>query len=74
MIRLVTLLVLVGVLSFPAHAKKAQKAVQDTSSNSMSFTEYPHLPGVQFETGKLHDDRRMLPPQKSLFARRLHGF
>ena len=46
MIRLVTLLVLVGVLSFPAHAKKAHKAVQDTSSNSMSFTEIISWPFI----------------------------
>lgn len=37
--RLVTLLVLVGVLSVPALAKKSDEAVQDTSSGSMSFTE-----------------------------------
>ena len=34
MMRLVTLLVLVGVLSVPAHAKKSDEAVQDTSSGS----------------------------------------
>jgi outer membrane protein assembly factor BamA len=39
MMRLVTLLVLVGVLSVPALAKKSDEAVQDTSSGSMSFTE-----------------------------------
>ena len=35
MMRLVTLLVLVGVLSVPAHAKKSDEAVQDTSSGSL---------------------------------------
>lgn len=48
--RLVTLLVLVGVLSLPAHAKKSGEAVQDTSSGSMSFTEviaWPFLHIIQ---------------------------
>jgi hypothetical protein len=44
--RLVTLLVLVGVLCFPAHAKKAHEAVQDTSSGSMSFTEIISWPFI----------------------------
>ena len=50
MMRLVTLLVLVGVLSLPAHAKKSGEAVQDTSSGSMSFTEviaWPFLHIIQ---------------------------
>ena len=46
MIRLVTLLVLVGVLSFPAHAKKAREAVQDTSSGSMSFLDVVSWPFI----------------------------
>ena len=46
MIRLVTLLVLVGVLSFPAHAKKSHETVQDTSSGSMSFMEVISWPFI----------------------------
>ena len=46
MIRLVTLLVLVGVLSIPAHAKKSHETVQDTSSGSMSFTEIISWPFI----------------------------
>jgi hypothetical protein len=56
MIRLVTLLVLVGVLSFPAHAKKSHEAVQDTSSSSMSFTEiitWPFIHVIQPVFGML---------------------
>lgn len=46
MIRLVTLLALVVVLSIPAHAKKAREAVQDTSSGSMSFSEIISWPFI----------------------------
>lgn len=44
--RLVTLLVLVGVLCLPTHAKKAHEAVQDTSSNSTSFIEIISWPFI----------------------------
>lgn len=46
MIRLVTLLVLVGVLSLPAHAKESRETVQDTSSSSMSFFEIISWPFI----------------------------
>ncbi len=46
MIRLLTLLVLVGVLNMPAHAKKSHEAVQDTSSSSMSFAEIISWPFI----------------------------
>ena len=46
MIRFVTLLVLVGVLGLPAHAKKPLEAVQDTSSSSMSFMEIVSWPFI----------------------------
>ena len=44
--RLVTLLVLIGVLCLPVHAKNAHEAVPDTSSSSMSFTEIIFWPFV----------------------------
>ena len=56
MVRLLTLLVLVGVLCFPAHAEESHEAVQDTSSSSMSFTEiisWPFIHVVQPVFGML---------------------
>ena len=44
--RLVTLLVLVGVFTLPAHAEKSNEAVQDTSSGSMSFFEIVSWPFI----------------------------
>lgn len=46
MIRLVTLLVLVGVLCLPSHANESSEAVQDTSSGSSSFLEIISWPFV----------------------------
>lgn len=46
MIRLVTLLVLVGVLCLPARANESSEAVQDTSSSSSSFFEIISWPFV----------------------------
>lgn len=54
--RLVTLLVLVGVLCLPAHAEVSRDAVQDSSSGSMSFTEilsWPFIHVVQPFFGSL---------------------
>ena len=54
--RLVTLLVLVGVLCLPAHAEESRDAVQDSSSGSMSFTEilsWPFIHVVQPFFGSL---------------------
>ena len=54
--RLVSLLVLVGVLCLPAHAKKARETVQDTSSSSLSFTEiitWPFIHVIQPVFGML---------------------
>ena len=84
MIRLVTLLVLVGVLSLPAHAKESRETVQDTSSSSMSFFEiisWPFIHVIQPFFGSLvypisaplHYDRRELPTPELVPERRLLG-
>ena len=46
MIRFLTILLLVGVLSVSAHAKKAAKVAKDSSSESMSFTEVISWPFI----------------------------